>query len=180
MGMKSAKIIHQPFSGTYDIFEQPDFFKQPTEIEFEKPEEFMAIDQDEEALEQLEKLMHNKWTPRSIEPKEIVSSKASNSFMESPETLDDEQAWLDRSDVSKLMNEMKLKYMKREFKDLQVTKFSREIPESEDQDDLERKRSMELIYLDQQVYLVIKEAVKEVSTDEIYYNLIVLKYDPKT
>jgi hypothetical protein len=30
------------------------------------------------------------------------------------------------------------------------------------------------------VYLVIKEAVKEVMTDEIFFNLIVVRYDPKT
>ena len=81
------------------------------------------------------------------------------------------------------MNEMKLKYMKREFKDIEVTKFKRVITETEgpdDPDDIERKRSMELIYLDQVVYLVIKEAVKELTTEEIYYNLMVLRYDPRT
>jgi hypothetical protein len=30
------------------------------------------------------------------------------------------------------------------------------------------------------VYLVIKEAAKELSTGEIYYNLIVVKFDPRT
>ena len=81
------------------------------------------------------------------------------------------------------MNEMKLKYMKREFKDIEVTKFKRVIAETEgpdDPDDIERKRSMELIYLDQVVYLVIKEADNELTTEEIYYNLMVLRYDPRT
>jgi hypothetical protein len=60
------------------------------------------------------------------------------------------------------MNEMKLKYMKREFKDLEVTKYKRVVSGEEgpdDPDDLQRKRSVELIYLDQMVYLVIKEVV---------------------
>ena len=30
------------------------------------------------------------------------------------------------------------------------------------------------------MYLVIKEVAKEISTEEIYYNLIVVKFDPKT
>ena len=78
------------------------------------------------------------------------------------------------------MNETKVKYMKREFKDLIVTKFKRTVSETEDPDDLHRKRTFELIYLDQLIFLVVKEAVKELTTEEIYYNLMVIRFDPKT
>jgi hypothetical protein len=50
MGM-SSKVAHKPFQGTYDIFENVDFFKSPAEVVLENSEKFMALDQDEEALE---------------------------------------------------------------------------------------------------------------------------------
>jgi hypothetical protein len=99
--------------------------------------------------------------------------------MESPETQEEENEWLERGDIDNLMNEIKIKYMKKEFEGLKVTKFDREQTDMDDPNEVEKKRSIELIYLDQIVYLVIKEAAMEISTEEIYYNLILVKYDPK-
>jgi hypothetical protein len=78
------------------------------------------------------------------------------------------------------MNEIKVNYLKREFKDVSLLSFKREPETTVDPEDLERKRCFELIYLDSMVYLVIKEAVKELLTEEIYFNLIVIRFNPKT
>jgi hypothetical protein len=74
------------------------------------------------------------------------------------------------------MDEIKIKAVKKELRGLKTYKLQKEALGP----DKERKRTLELIYLQRMVYLAIKEAVFDPVTEEIQYNLILIRFDPKT
>jgi hypothetical protein len=61
-------------------------------VEFQDPDEFLKIEQDEEALEYLEQSIEQMQAPTAVQLTERGTKrpKVSNGFMDSPQTLEDE------------------------------------------------------------------------------------------
>jgi hypothetical protein len=78
--------------------------------------------------------------------------------------------------TEEVMRETKIKFMRQEFESMERFKFQKTLKDPTK----ERRRAFDLIYLQNMVYLVIKEAVLDTDDEEIRYNLTLLRFNPTT